>query len=512
MIVRAGRLLPLASDRAVRGGGPPGSRVLAQLDALDLALYRRAASASTPVLDRVLPRLTHAADHGLLWVGLAGALAASGGDRRRAAVRGLVSLAVASATANVPAKLSARRRRPELHPVPVVRHLRRQPTTSSFPSGHSASATAFATGVAMELPVLAVPLGVVAAGVAYGRVHTGVHYPGDVLAGIALGVGGALTVKRTWPVRPRRPAVTPPAVVRAPALPDGGGLTVVVNTSAGGGERAGHIERELAELLPAARIVPVPGRDVGQALREAAQTARVLGVAGGDGTVNTAAGIALEAGLPLAVVPGGTLDHFAGELGVHGVEQLAAAVRAGDAVDVTVGSAAAKGDGLYFLNTFALGVYPELVRERERREGAIGKWPAMAVAMRRVVRNAQPVHVEVDGQARRLWTLFAGNGHYHPAGFAPSWRERLDDGCIDVRIVDASRPLARTRLVLAVLTGRLGRSRVHEQRIVAKIPVRSRQGGLRVARDGEVTDGPGHLLLRAASRTLVVYRPAPQQS
>ncbi|HEU0101508.1 MAG TPA: phosphatase PAP2 family protein [Mycobacteriales bacterium] len=499
----------LAPDRLVRGGPRPGSRVLQRLDALDLALYRRAASASVPVLDRLLPRLTRAADHGLLWVGVSAALAASGGDRRRAAVRGLSSLAVASATANIPAKLSTRRTRPELHPVPVVRHLRRQPTTSSFPSGHSASAAAFATGVALEQPLLAIPIALAGAGVAYGRVHTGVHYPGDVLAGITLGVVGALTVRRAWPVRPRRPAVTPPLVVRAPALPTGEGLTVVVNTSAGGGERVEPVTRDLAELLPDARLVLVPGSEVDAALREAARTATVLGVAGGDGTVNTAAGIALEAGLPLAVVPGGTLDHFAGELGVRGVPDLAAAVREGSAVDVTVGSAAAKGDGLYFLNTFALGVYPELVRERERREGAIGKWPAMAVAMARTVRQAQPVHLEVDGQPRTLWTLFAGNGHYHPAGFAPSWRERLDDGTIDVRVVDASKPFARTRLVLAVLTGRLGRSRVHEQRIVAKLPVRSRQGGLRLARDGEVADGPGHLLLRAASRPLVVYRPAP---
>ncbi len=494
---------------SVADRGAP-TRLLQRLDALDLALYRRAASARMPVLDAVLPPLTRSADHGLMWIGVAGLLAASGGRRRRAALRGLMSLALASATANVPAKLSARRTRPELRPVPLVRLLRRQPTTSSFPSGHSASAAAFATGVAMEQPLLGAPLALLAAGVAYGRVHTGVHYPGDVVAGLAVGAGAALLVRRAWPVRPVRPAVSPPVVAAAPALPTGQGLVVVVNTSAGAGDRAGELEQELTALLPDVRVVLAEGGQVETALRAAATTAAVLGVAGGDGTVNTAAGIALEAGLPLAVVPGGTLDHFAGELGVTGVAELAAAVRAGHGVEVTVGSTAADGDGGYFLNTFALGVYPDLVRERERREGAIGKWPAMAVAMALTLRAAEPVHVEVDGQERKLWTLFAGNGHYHPAGFAPTWRERLDDGCIDVRLVDAGHPLARVRLVLALLTGRLGRSRVHEQRIVAKLPVRSRQGGLRIARDGEVSDGPGRLLLRAASRTLVVYRPAPE--
>ena len=237
----------------------------------------------------------------------------------------------------------------------------------------------------------------------------------------------------------------------------------------------------------------------------AAKGAKVLGVMGGDGTVNCAAGIALQHGIPLAVVPGGTLDHFAGEVGVREVADVIAAVRDGSAVEITVGSADPDGKDHYFLNTFALGIYPELVKEREKHEKSIGKWPAMALAMAKTLRGAEPVFVEVDGQPRRLWTLFAGNGHYHPAGFAPSWRERLDDGCIDVRLIDADHHFSRLRLVLAVLTGRLGQSRVYEQRLVGTLPVRSRQGGLHMARDGEVGEGPGHLTLRAAADKLVVY-------
>jgi undecaprenyl-diphosphatase len=131
----------------------------------------------------------------------------------------------------------------------------------------------------------------------------------------------------------------------------------------------------------------------------------------------------------------------------------------------------------------------------------------MALALTRVLPGADAVFVEVDGQPRRLWTLFGGNGHYHPAGFAPSWRERLDDGCIDVRLIDADHKLSRLRLIAAVLSGRLGKSSVYEQRLVGSLPIRSRQGGLRLARDGEVGDGPGHLTLRAAADKLVVYVP-----
>jgi len=479
-------------------------RLLRRLDRADLALYQRVASRESPALHAVLPRLTRSGDHGLLWFGTAAVLALA--RQRRPAVRGLASLGVASALANLPAKYATRRARPQLTGVPLGRQLARQPTTTSFPSGHSASAAAFAVGVALEAPLVAAPVAVLAAGVAYGRVYTGVHYPGDVVAGLALGAGAAVAVKRIWPVRPDRPAFARPARKPAPALEDGKGLVLVINSSAGSGDQAEDVSAQLTQALPRAEVVLCgPDGDIAACLSEAAKTATVLGVMGGDGTVNCAAGIALDAGLPLAVFPGGTLNHFAGELGVCSVDDVVAALRAGSAVEISVGSADPEGQDLYFLNTFALGVYPELVRLREKHEQRFGKWPSMAWAMTRVLRHAKPVFVEVDGQPRKLWTLFAGNGHYHPAGFAPSWRERLDDGCIDVRLIDAEKPGSRLRLVAAVLTGRLGRSTVYEQRLVGSLPIRTRQGALPVARDGEAAEGPGHLTLRAAAHKLVVY-------
>ena len=473
--------------------------MLSRLQSWDRRVFAAAHRADTPLLDRALPPLTSSADHGGLWLVVALLLALTG--RRRAAVRGLLSLGAASAVANGPLKWSARRARPGLDGVPLLRQLAVQPRTSSFPSGHSASAAAFATGVALEDPLVAVPVGVLAAGVAWGRVHTGVHYPGDVAAGVALGAASALAVTRVWPRRPDHPAVGQVAV-EAPALPDGAGLVLVANEGGGSADLIDAVEKELAEALPGAELVRVAD-DVESALRAAADRATVLGVMGGDGTVNCAAGIALERGLPLAVVPGGTLNHFAGELGIDALGQVVEAVREGRAVRVSVGTA---GEGLHFLNTFSLGVYPDLVHEREKHEGRLGKWPAMALATVRTVRRAEAVRVTVDGERRTLWTLFAGNGHYHPSGFAPSWRERLDDGCLDVRLVDATHPFARTRMTLALLTGRLGRSRVYEERVVGRLTVVADEP-LRLARDGEVSQGPAELHLRAAPDSLVVYRP-----
>jgi undecaprenyl-diphosphatase len=104
--------------------------------------------------------------------------------------------------------------------------------------------------------------------------------------------------------------------------------------------------------------------------------------------------------------------------------------------------------------------------------------------------------------------LFGGNGRYHPAGFAPSWRERLDDAQIDVRMVDANRRLGRTRLVAAVLSGRLGRCRVYEERRVDALALDVGGEDVQLARDGEVGPLPPQLCLRPAARPLVVYRPA----
>jgi membrane-associated phospholipid phosphatase len=140
------------------------------------------------VIDRGLPLLTRAADNSLLWLGVSATLLASRHPpARRAAVRGLASLAATSVLANHLAKGLIRRERPVLDTVPITRTARRVPSSSSFPSGHAASAAAFAVGAALEWRPLAGPLGVTAAAVALSRVYTGVHYPSDVVAGAAIG-------------------------------------------------------------------------------------------------------------------------------------------------------------------------------------------------------------------------------------------------------------------------------------------------------------------------------------
>ena len=159
------------------------------VERLDLAIYAAIARSPTPALDVAMSRLSLAADYSRLSLTSAGLLVVTGGRTgRRAAAQGLASLAVTATVVNLAVKPLARRRRPDrlAGDVPLARHVR-MPSSRSFPSGHSAAAFAFATGVGQVSPTAAVPLRALAALVAYSRVHTGVHYPADVLAGALIG-------------------------------------------------------------------------------------------------------------------------------------------------------------------------------------------------------------------------------------------------------------------------------------------------------------------------------------
>jgi len=440
----------------------------------------------------------------MLWVAIAAILAATGGRfGRRAALRGLFAVGMSSAVANGPLKRMAGRKRPA--PARWVNRLAGSPTTtgSSFPSGHAASAFAFAAGAGQELPVLAGPLLALATAVGYSRVHSGVHHPTDVLGGALVGAGAGYATRRLWPVAPHEPATAAAVLERHPVKPSpgGAGLVIVVNPSAGS---SGKVAGELQEALPEAEIVELSeGDDLLAALSDAAERGCAIGVAGGDGSINAAAGVAAEADLPLLVVPAGTLNHFALALGVNSVADAAAAVSEGQAVAVD----RAVIDGHGFVNTASIGSYVELVDAREKLESKIGKWPAVIVSLWSVMRRTAPVDVELDGERRKVWMVFIGNCRYDPPGFAPSWREHLDDRQLDVRIVDGTQPWSRSRLLLSVMTGRLAACGAYEQRYVRCIQVKSLQGELRLARDGETFDGSEEFTIAKADEPLLVYVP-----
>ena len=178
---------------ARESSGPRRPQWVEDVERLDIAVYAAVARTPTPALDAAMSRLSHAADYSKLSLSAAGLLALAGGrSGRRAAATGLTAIGVTATIVNVAVKPLGRRRRPDrlAGDVPLARHVR-MPTSRSFPSGHTAAAFAFATGVGHVLPVAGIPLHALAALVGYSRVHTGVHYPGDVAAGAMIGIAFA---------------------------------------------------------------------------------------------------------------------------------------------------------------------------------------------------------------------------------------------------------------------------------------------------------------------------------
>jgi diacylglycerol kinase family enzyme len=323
----------------------------------------------------------------------------------------------------------------------------------------------------------------------------------------ALGGGAALAVgtRSLWPVAPRTPAeVHDRRRIEIEPAPGGAGAVIAVNPSSGSAD--GDLVAHLAALLPAAEVVELDDpAELVPTLEEAAgrEDVRALGVVGGDGSINAAASVAFAAGRPLLVVPGGTLNHLARDLGVESPEDAAEALQTGNVSQVDL----PRIDGRAFLNTASFGSYSELVDAREELEGRIGKWPALVVALVRVLRRGAPIDVELDDQPTSLWMIFIGNCCYHPEGFAPTWRERLDDGLLDVRVVDAAHPFCRARLVLALLTGRLGRTRVYRAWTTDRLKVRAGES-VRLACDGETFDGSADFLVEKSGDRVALYTPA----
>ncbi|WP_369745580.1 bifunctional phosphatase PAP2/diacylglycerol kinase family protein [Paenarthrobacter sp. AMU7] len=462
-------------------------------------------------------RLSSAATKGKLWFGIAGIMSAFPGTPRRAALHGVLALGVASGVTNVIFKRLLPRRRPLPEHLPLFRFVNPQPTSSSMPSGHSASAVAFAVGAGMVSPALGAVLAPLAAGVAYSRVHTGAHWPSDVVFGSALGAGAALLTRRWWPAKPAEPTPrrTP---AEAPAIADGEGLSIAVNVL--GGSYSPETGELLRVIFPKAYIREIAEGDDVAAEIDAAATRPgtvALGVWGGDGTVGTAAAAAVEYSLPLLVLPGGTLNHFARDLGTSSIDDAIEAVTKGQAAAVDLGHVvvqrglpeAPETTELAMLNTASVGVYPNLVRRRERLQPAMGKPLASVVASLRTFGVNSPTTLTVDGVKHKLWILYMGRGRFYPSDHAPLRRPVLDDGVFDLRMITADEPFARARLLWAVVTGTVAASKVTHLTEATTITVEAIGQPLVLAVDGEPKPGVRSATFTVKPRELRVYSPLP---
>jgi undecaprenyl-diphosphatase len=492
---------PEAMDMVRRQRMARGLRHVTEgLGALDAEVFEAVANSPSPFLDTTMPALTRAADHAKLWLAVAAAMSMSGSrSARRGAGRGVVSLAVTSLVTNQLAKRVWQRERPRSESVPLARRLLRYPRSHSMPSGHSASAAAFAVGVGLENPTLGLLVATLAGLVGFSRVATGAHYPGDVLAGFGVGASvAALGGRLVPPIVDRRLPTADPLRIDTPPRPAGEGVILVVNPAAGSGTGA-RVIADVRRELPKAEIVELAATDdIASVLRAAAQRAEVLGIGGGDGTVACAATVAVEVGRPLAVFPAGTFNHFAKDIGCDHPAKTIRAIREGSVSCV---------DLVCFNDA-----YPRFVRTRERLEHKIGKPPAAAYATLHTLRREDPVRIRFDNKTMQTSLFFLGNSTYLPSGFAPAQRNRIDDGLLDVRILETGRPLSRFRIMTALMLGRLERSRLYHEQHVPEFSFSAVDGPTTVALDGEVDGHHQHARFSVRYRVLPVFCPLPSRS
>ena len=158
------------------------------------------------------------------------------------------------------------------------------------------------------------------------------------------------------------------------------------------------------------------------------------------------------------------------------------------------------------MNTASLGSYPGFVARRERWESLLGQRVA-ALAVAAVLRAERALRAVINGREHLLAMMFIGNGQSQPHGFAPSWRPRLYDGILDVRLVGAGHRFAAVQLLGSLAAERLGRSRIYVEAGSAGLRVSLPDGPTALARDGEIGPGSAELCFETARRALTVDRP-----
>jgi len=153
---------------------------------------------------------------------------------------------------------------------------------------------------------------------------------------------------------------------------------------------------------------------------------------------------------------------------------------------------------------------PNFIAELHRSGGeTVGKAPAAIYAMLHTLRNDEPVRIRYDNKTLQTSLFFLGNSVYLPSGFAPSLRTRMDDGLLDVRILETGRRLAKTRIVVDLVLGRLERSRLYHEMQVPQFSFEAVDGPTPIAHDGEVGAAYERASFSSLYRALPVFRPAP---
>jgi diacylglycerol kinase family enzyme len=264
-----------------------------------------------------------------------------------------------------------------------------------------------------------------------------------------------------------------------------------------------------------AAVESVPASGLDEAGRAAASSdADPVVFGGGDGTISTGAALLVGGPKTLGVLPLGTFNHFARDLGIPlGLEDAVRTIAEGRVREVDVGEAG----GRPFVNNASIGLYPEMVRVRDelRRHRGMRKGRAMLAAAREVLHDPPFLRVDlrVLGGVTRVRTpfVFVGNNRYEMSLFSLGARPALDGGELSVYVARNARRWGIVRLALRALVGRLRQDRDFEALSVPEVEVGTRRRIVRVALDGELYRMESPLRYRVRPRALRVLAPGPSR-
>jgi len=233
-------------------------------------------------------------------------------------------------------------------------------------------------------------------------------------------------------------------------------------------------------------------------------------VGGGDGSVRTVAAVLADTGIPLGVLPLGTLNHFAKDLGIPlKVEEASAAIASGHTRSVDI----AEVNGHAFINNSSIGIYPYMVIDRERRRARhkLAKWMAMIPAFFRMLHHfpRRRLRIAAKDFARPYRTpcLFVGNNEYAMELFSFGRRHRLDAGDLWFYVVTPRSPFEFFLMVCRMCFGRINEERDLDRFHLREAEVSAKTSRLFVALDGEIRLMHTPLHYRSRPRALRVIVP-----
>jgi len=292
-------------------------------------------------------------------------------------------------------------------------------------------------------------------------------------------------------------------------------VVVIVNGGAGCGYDADwaaalRVKFRARGLEPEIALAASGEEMAARAKRAVAEGATLVVAGGGDGTVNAVAAALVGSGAALGVLPLGTLNHFARDAGIpSALDDAIATLAHGVRARVDVGEV----NGRIFLNNSSLGIYPDIVRDREKQQRRLGrgKWPAFAWAALTALRRYPflSVRLSLNGEqhARRTPFVFIGNNAYGMQGWNIGERARLDGGSLSLYVAQRPGRLALLRLAFHALFGQIAGQRDFDVLSAGEMEIETRHKRLRVALDGEVTVMATPLRYRIRAGALTVLRP-----